>query len=50
MPIELDMVQTLAMGGLSLFLGYLLCRKVPALERHNIPPPVVGGLLVALVV
>lgn len=50
MPIELDMVQTLAMGGLSLFLGYLLCRKVPVLERHNIPPPVVGGLLVALVV
>lgn len=48
--IRLDMVQTLAMGGISLFLGYLVCRKIPFMHRHNIPPPVVGGLLVALLV
>ena len=48
--LQLDAVQTLAFGGLVLMLGYLLCRWVPALSRHSIPEPVVGGLVVALVV
>lgn len=48
--LELDAVQTLALGGLSLFVGYALCRWLPPLERYNIPAPVVGGLLVALLV
>ncbi len=47
--IGLDVLQTLACGGLSLFLGYAVCRMIPVLHRHNIPAPVVGGLLVALV-
>ncbi len=48
--LELDAVQTLALGGLSLFAGYALCRWLPLLGRYNIPAPVVGGLLVALLV
>ena len=48
--LELDAVQTLALGGLSLFAGYGLCRWLPPLKRYNIPAPVVGGLLVALLV
>lgn len=47
--LQLDAVQTLAFAGLVLFLGYALCRWVPALGRYNLPEPVVGGLLVALV-
>ena len=48
--IELNAVQTVAFGGLALFLGYALCRLVPVLGRYNLPAPVVGGLVVALVV
>ncbi|GAB3310041.1 sodium/glutamate symporter [Luteimonas notoginsengisoli] len=48
--IELNAVQTVAFGGLALFLGYALCRVVPVLGRYNLPAPVIGGLVVALVV
>jgi glutamate:Na+ symporter, ESS family len=47
--LTLDLVQTLAFGGLVLFLGYGIRRAVPPLARYNIPAPVVGGLLVAAV-
>ena len=46
--LQLDAVQTLAFAGLALFLGYALCRTVPFLSRYNLPPPVIGGLVVAL--
>ncbi|HYN01308.1 MAG TPA: sodium/glutamate symporter [Vicinamibacteria bacterium] len=46
--IQLDFVSTLAAAGLVLFAGYGLQRRVGLLARHNIPAPVVGGLLVAL--
>jgi ESS family glutamate:Na+ symporter len=46
----LDFVGTLAAAGLVLFAGYGLQRRVRPLARHNIPAPVVGGLLVALVI
>lgn len=46
--LQLDTVQTLALGGLALFLGYGLCRAIPVLGRYNLPPPVVGGLVFAL--
>lgn len=46
--LELDAVQTLALAGLALFLGYALCRTIPWLSRYNLPPPVIGGLLFAL--
>jgi ESS family glutamate:Na+ symporter len=46
--ITLDFVNTLAAAGLVLFAGYALQRRVAFLSRHNIPAPVVGGLLVAV--
>ena len=43
------MVQTVGFAGVALFLGYALRRYVPWLAHHNIPAPVLGGLLVAVV-
>ena len=48
--LQLDAVQTLALAGLALFLGFALSRFVPVLARYNLPPPVDGGLVVALAV
>src|SRR4030095_12767913 len=48
--LQLDAVQTLAFAGLTLFLGYGVRRVVPVLGRYNLPPPIIGGLLVALVI
>lgn len=45
---QLDAVQSLALAGIALFLGYALCRAIPLLGRYNLPPPVIGGLLFAL--
>lgn len=50
MTIILDMVQTLAAGALALFVGFQLVDRVPFLRRYNIPAPVVGGLIVAILV
>ncbi|MBU6212077.1 MAG: sodium/glutamate symporter, partial [Gammaproteobacteria bacterium] len=50
MTITLDMVQTLAAGALALFVGFQLVDRVPFLRRYNIPAPVVGGLIVAILV
>ena len=47
--LQLDAVQTLAVAGLALFLGYALCRVIPVLGRYNLPPPVIGGLVFAIV-
>lgn len=47
--LQLDAVQTLALAGLALFLGYGLCRVVPVFGRYNLPPPVMGGLVFAIV-
>lgn len=46
--LELDLIQTLAFGGVALMLGYGLRRVVPVLARYNLPAPVLGGLLVAV--
>jgi glutamate:Na+ symporter, ESS family len=46
----LDLVQSVAFAGLVLFAGYGIKRLVPPLTRYNIPAPVVGGLLVAIVI
>src|SRR3546814_19782540 len=35
---------------LARFLGYALCRFMPLLGRYNLPPPVIGGLVIALLV
>lgn len=49
-PMKLDLVQTLALAGVVLFIGYLVRRFVPVLGRLNIPAPVIGGLLAAIAV
>ena len=48
--IELDLVQTLAFGGVVLLVGYGLRHAIPVLGRYNLPAPVLGGLLVATVI
>jgi ESS family glutamate:Na+ symporter len=48
--LRLDLIQTVALGGVILFVGYGLKRAIPLLSRYNIPAPVIGGLLVALAV
>jgi ESS family glutamate:Na+ symporter len=45
--LELDMVQTLSLAAVVLFLGYGIRRRVSFLDRYNIPAPVVGGFLFA---
>ncbi len=45
---QLDLIQTLAFGGVFLLVGYGLRNLVPILARYNIPAPVIGGLLVAV--
>ena len=44
----LDFLQTLALAGAVVLAGQWICSQVGVLERFSIPPPVVGGLLVAL--
>ena len=44
---ELDMVQTLALASVVLFLGYGVRRRIGVLDRYNIPAPVVGGFIFA---
>ena len=45
--LALDLVQTVAVAAVLLFVGYGIKRRIPLLARYNIPAPVVGGLLVA---
>jgi ESS family glutamate:Na+ symporter len=45
--LTLDQIQTVALAGLVLFIGYGVRRLVPVLAKYNIPAPVVGGLLMA---
>jgi len=47
--LALDQVHTVAFAGLMLFVGYGVRRIVPPLARYNLPAPVIGGLLVAIV-
>jgi ESS family glutamate:Na+ symporter len=45
--LHLDMIQTLALAAVVLFVGYGIRRHVSILDRYNIPAPVVGGFLFA---
>lgn len=45
---QLDLIQTLALAGIFLYIGYFLCNKIKLLNRYNIPAPVVGGLLISV--
>jgi ESS family glutamate:Na+ symporter len=49
MTIEVDVLQTLILAILVLFVGGYVNSKVGFLRNYNIPEPVVGGLLFALV-
>jgi ESS family glutamate:Na+ symporter len=48
--LKLDLIQTVAFAGVVLFIGYGIRRAIPFLTRYNIPAPVVGGLLVAIII
>ena len=45
--LTLDMMQTVALAAVVLFVGYGIRRRVAVLDRFNIPAPVVGGFLFA---
>ena len=47
---KLDLIQTLAMAGIIIFLGYGLRRVIKPLHRYNIPAPVIGGLLLSCII
>ena len=46
--IELDMIQTAAIGALALMAGMVLTRKVALLQRYCVPSPVSGGIIFSL--
>lgn len=48
--LKLDLINTVAVGGAVLFVGHGIRRFVPSLARYNVPAPVIGGLLIAVVV
>ncbi|MDP2984814.1 MAG: sodium/glutamate symporter [Candidatus Latescibacter sp.] len=48
--LTLDLIHTLAFAGVVLFLGYGIRRALPLLSRYNIPAPVIGGMLVAVLI
>jgi ESS family glutamate:Na+ symporter len=48
--LKLDLIHTLAFGGIVLFLGYALRRLIPPLAKYNLPAPVIGGLLIAIAI
>jgi ESS family glutamate:Na+ symporter len=48
--IKFDLVLTLALAALALFVGYGVQRRVPFLARSSVPAPAIGGLLFALIV
>ena len=47
--LNLDLINTVAFGGVVLFLGHGVRRLIPRAVAYNVPAPVIGGLLVALV-
>jgi ESS family glutamate:Na+ symporter len=46
--LNLDLINTVAFGGVVLFLGHGVRRLIPPLATYNVPAPVIGGLLVAV--
>lgn len=48
--LQLDMIETLAFGGVVLYLGYVIRAAVPPLARYNLPAPVIGGMLISVLV
>jgi len=48
--LQLDLINTVAFGGIILFAGYAIRKVIKPLARYNVPAPIVGGLLVAVAV
>ena len=48
MNIQLELVQTVVVALVVLFVGYTLNKKINFLKNNNIPEPVVGGIVFAL--
>lgn len=48
MVLKLDIIQTIALAAVVLFLGQTLRKKISFLEKYCIPAPVVGGLIFAI--
>ena len=47
--IELDMIQSAGLGALALFVGMILTRKIPFLQKFCVPSPVSGGIIFSLI-
>ena len=47
--LKFDMIQTIALAAVVLFIGYGVRRRIGVLDRFNIPAPVVGGFIFAAV-
>jgi glutamate:Na+ symporter, ESS family len=47
--LNLDLINTVAFGGVVLFLGHGVRRAIAPLAKYNVPAPVIGGLLIATV-
>jgi glutamate:Na+ symporter, ESS family len=47
--LKLDMIQTLAFAGMVIFLGYGIRMIIPLIKRYNLPAPVIGGMVIALI-
>ena len=48
--LKFDLVLTLALAALFLYLGYFIQRRIPVLRKSSIPAAAIGGLLFALLV
>lgn len=48
LALKLNAIHTLAVAAAVLFAGFAIRRRIPLLERYNIPPSLVGGLVLAL--
>ena len=46
---NINTYETLALAGVVLLLGYFLVKRISLLKNYNIPEPVVGGFLVAII-
>jgi glutamate:Na+ symporter, ESS family len=47
-PIQLDLLSTILAAFVVLFAGRVLVERIAPLKRFSIPPPVVGGVLIAV--
>lgn len=47
--LKLDLIQTAALAGIVLFIGYGVRRLITPLGKYNLPAPVIGGLLFSVI-